>query len=1286
MASETHDTAGPAVGTTPIDWEKLRDFVLRASIDHDGAELAGLLREQRGVQATPAQVEARLRTWAGRRTARQKHWRVVLRAADDLVASGVQCRLLSEGQLLSEDEMKDIRGRHETDARDVFAAEDYAPGMLPEIDIEVLEATGEWVSLRSISEGAFVRQQEPTSAEPYAQPCNLPFEHFERAVFGDDPTQRQLLKQDSAAIQHVQQDMQRLVLEIQKATKSPRPMDPAALFLYLRSFTPRRQGPSINQHALPQLGRQQSHDNFTETFANRILIDKNDMSASTVLRMVLFSVANGFAGLDDIPTASIISHLRQQANATSLLRGILQLPGHTPRALADNLLKAAVEAKDTAVARMLLELRPKDSGSSTDINELRARFPPNSSSNQYKRDPLTLIEQAAKARDTEMIALLLAHGADPDKRLGAHGASAHRSLSGPLDLLVGNSPSFYSSRCVKVPKVEPQVRVDGLASARLLLGVGCSFNPSIVQSAAERGEMDLALLLALNVPPAMHRTMVSHGMIVKLVRRARTESEAIQVVDRFHNMCSSTGCGECPSRYGKTAMTWLLIEACWRRFLGVIDLLSSTHGATYAPHIRWEMVLGAAMRTRDAAVVDCVFAMNPDIANCKQYTIDRHTDDYRDNIMVEQYSTPLSEAIESRVARHIALCESRGALEAVRRDAEHRQCALEAAAAVGDLAYLHNIIGFSGGSDNIRPGEMTRAMAHAIMNGHDAVVDLLFDAGADVVHDVSHSPCAPDPLFAAILRRNLPVTHQILVAGSGGGRSMSDQFLHTFWREPRRGYPPKDEDLDLDSNDGPDGGGGAVQEQSSSLLEQAILWGRRDVVLGIKMLRPGAGACISFPSRELQACLRTNHGMLEFLASETLINADGLGRCLQHAFLMHDEVFLDRLLALGADAGSEAGLKAGITAPKLLRRVLRRAAGNEDGTARRPQQPGFGTEALIEAIRMENKAELEERARKIGIVMYMSQLPEDAAVDGRQVGREAVHVLLESGLIDVRFPRYSTSPMKEALYVYDKRLKERMEGRGGGEGLGTFQGPAPGDVGDCKEDLEIIRALLARGCHPDDSSHEVSGCYAQTTFLQAIATKNVAVVRLMLEHGATVNYPSARAVDEFFSSSGSKDSTEMATPCKTHFLAGMTRTPLQKAVEVNSLGIVDLLLNPDKYCSSQPSQPWPAADVNAPAAHRGGATALQIAAGQGNCGIAATLLAQGADINAAPARVWGKSALEAAAEGGRLEMVDLLRANGYVFDKKGCEKAIKAAEGNGEAGCAARIREISAEVASESRL
>ena len=90
---------------------------------------------------------------------------------------------------------------------------------------------------------------------------------------------------------------------------------------------------------------------------------------------------------------------------------------------------------------------------------------------------------------------------------------------------------------------------------------------------------------------------------------------------------------------------------------------------------------------------------------------------------------------------------------------------------------------------------------------------------------------------------------------------------------------------------------------------------------------------------------------------------------------------------------------------------------------------------------------------------------------------------------------------------------------------------------------------------------------------------------------------------------------------------------------------------------------------------------MQIAAAQGNCGVAATLLAHGADVNAPVAKVWGKSALVGAAENGRLEMVDLLLGNGYLFEKGDCEKAVEAAETNGEAGCAARIREIMAEAA-----
>ncbi|KXJ85744.1 ankyrin repeat-containing domain protein, partial [Microdochium bolleyi] len=350
---------------------------------------------------------------------------------------------------------------------------------------------------------------------------------------------------------------------------------------------------------------------------------------------------------------------------------------------------------------------------------------------------------------------------------------------------------------------------------------------------------------------------------------------------------------------------------------------------------------------------------------------------------------------------------------------------------------------------------------------------------------------------------------------------------------------------------------------------------------------------------------------------------------------------------------------------------------------------------------MEDKAVLEEQVAKGRSVAFrMRQNTVDAAVNGRQIGREAVAVLLESGLVDVRFSKYTISPMSEALSVYSARLGERTGGSGddGGQGLaslasvGSASPAGAHDLENSDEDdsLYVIRALLARGCHPDDSTYDhYSDRSTQTTFLQAIATRDVAVVKLMLENGATVNYPSTRASAEFFSDednngSGSSGSTAAAeAACKAHFLSGLSRTPLQTAVEVNSPAIVDLLLNPDKYCSQSSlagdhssSTKWPPADADAPAAHNRGATALQIAAGQGNCGIAATLLAHGADINAPPAKVWGRTALEAAADGGRLEMVDFLRANGYVFDEKGCERAIRAAEGNGEAGCAARIREI----------
>lgn len=64
----------------------------------------------------PAQIEAKLQTWRGRRAARQKHWQVVFRAYDDLCASGAQCRLLCDDVLVSGDELERLVQRFGPDA------------------------------------------------------------------------------------------------------------------------------------------------------------------------------------------------------------------------------------------------------------------------------------------------------------------------------------------------------------------------------------------------------------------------------------------------------------------------------------------------------------------------------------------------------------------------------------------------------------------------------------------------------------------------------------------------------------------------------------------------------------------------------------------------------------------------------------------------------------------------------------------------------------------------------------------------------------------------------------------------------------------------------------------------------------------------------------------------------------------------------------------------------------------------------------------------------------------
>lgn len=155
--------------------------------------------------------------------------------------------------------------------------------------------------------------------------------------------------------------------------------------------------------------------------------------------------------------------------------------------------------------------------------------------------------------------------------------------------------------------------------------------------------------------------------------------------------------------------------------------------------------------------------------------------------------------------------------------------------------------------------------------------------------------------------------------------------------------------------------------------------------------------------------------------------------------------------------------------------------------------------------------------------------------------------------------------------------------------------------------------------------------------LQAIATGNTALVELFLEHGALVNKPVA---------------------------LGLTRTPLQRAVEVNSMDIVRTLLQHG-------------ADVNAPPASRQGFTCVQLAAMNGNCNMLAELLIHGAHLYTPPNVRTGRWPLEGAAEHNQLNMVSFLwQLSRGGFEEAICARAKELARSNGHLGCVELIEEL----------
>jgi ankyrin repeat protein len=186
-------------------------------------------------------------------------------------------------------------------------------------------------------------------------------------------------------------------------------------------------------------------------------------------------------------------------------------------------------------------------------------------------------------------------------------------------------------------------------------------------------------------------------------------------------------------------------------------------------------------------------------------------------------------------------------------------------------------------------------------------------------------------------------------------------------------------------------------------------------------------------------------------------------------------------------------------------------------------------------------------------------------------------------------------------------------------------------VTDNTSDLKIVQRLLRGGADPNGVVTDDDE--TRTALLEAIKTKNLVLVKTLIEAGAGPNLSNIPRVK---------------------------RTPLQQAAEQGAMDIIKLLL---EY----------GAEVNAPPHDDHGATALQFAAIGGYVGIAHLLIERGADVNSPPAKRGGRTALEAAAEHGRIDMLQLLLISGAMIIGPGLEQYERAREfASGQGHLAAR--------------
>lgn len=601
------------------------------------------------------------------------------------------------------------------------------------------------------------------------------------------------------------------------------------------------------------------------------LITDSQAFETNFARMLLFSMLNGFAGLNDVPLENVLKFLNRVVVNKLLLDILEHSPQHVMRTLADNIFRAAIEATDNKVVTLMLERKL------VDVNETVCL---------YRSSKTTPIERAAALQSLKLIRSLIAEGADVNK---FHVADYDRKARGALYRLIRAATSHWNG-ALNSGLGKQTMTPELVETLNMIITAGARVNIGHLHMAIPAGEgfptPELVHFLSLRISPEEHfnffRRCSGQPYERSDLERVATLSdgrEAARIIHVMINLCNKAGCNDCLIK-SDVAVEQAVIDAAR---LGHIELVMLLLGRAHMVS-RLHEVLIAAIKSQSHALIDFILNKNGIKFDPPAVEGRCNNNDFVQRVYVP--TTPIAEAVRNDNEDLIQRLEAEGALDHL-TEGDRFESLVIAAAEVGNTAYMKTILARAATSKQAyRPD--TTALYLAIIGDHRDVTQMLLEAGAKQGR-VYTQPGADHPLGGALALRNEELVHGLIAAG------VHDRLEST--------------------------------RVSTTVMKFAMEWGNTSIITDIIREFPHIAVATENLQRLCTTCIERDSTdfFKSFLDAAPAIDEGGLDKCLETAVGVGHVDMISYLLDMGANPYNADVLQAAIPdQPEIVRLLLQR--------------------------------------------------------------------------------------------------------------------------------------------------------------------------------------------------------------------------------------------------------------------------------------------------------------------------------------------------------------------------